>query len=95
MDDSERDVLAYMTFPSQHCTTLHSTNPLERLNTRRSSGAPMSSASSRRSQYRLIVAVLFTQNDGWLLQCRYRKIEGMAAKGVINGDPSSIGGRKR
>jgi hypothetical protein len=32
MDDSEHDVLAYMTFPAQHRTKLHSTNPLERLN---------------------------------------------------------------
>src|SRR5258707_3372469 len=32
MDDSEHEVLAYMTFPAQHRTKLHSTNPLERLN---------------------------------------------------------------
>ena len=32
MDDSEHDVLAYMTFSPQHRTKLHSTNPLERLN---------------------------------------------------------------
>ena len=32
MDDSEHDVLAYITFPAQHRTKLHSTNPLERLN---------------------------------------------------------------
>jgi hypothetical protein len=32
MDDSEADVLAYMAFPAQHRTKLHSTNPLERLN---------------------------------------------------------------
>ncbi len=32
MDDSEHDVLAYMAFPAQHRTKLHSTNPLERLN---------------------------------------------------------------
>ena len=32
MDDSEHDVLAYMTFPAQHRVKLHSTNPLERLN---------------------------------------------------------------
>lgn len=32
MDDSEGDVLAYMAFPAQHRTKLHSTNPLERLN---------------------------------------------------------------
>ena len=32
MNDSEPDVLAYMAFPAQHRTKLHSTNPLERLN---------------------------------------------------------------
>src|SRR3954454_12446520 len=32
MHDSEHDVLAYMAFPTQHRTKLHSTNPLERLN---------------------------------------------------------------
>src|SRR5205823_4343820 len=30
MDDSEHDVLAYMSFPAQHRTKLHSTNTLER-----------------------------------------------------------------
>jgi len=32
MDETEADVLAYMAFPAQHRTRLHSTNPLERLN---------------------------------------------------------------
>jgi transposase-like protein len=32
MDDAEVDVLAYMGFPAQHRTKIHSTNPLERLN---------------------------------------------------------------
>ena len=32
MNDAEHDVLAYMTFPAQHRTKLHSTNPLKRLN---------------------------------------------------------------
>lgn len=32
MDYAEADVLAYMAFPAQHRTKLHSTNPLERLN---------------------------------------------------------------
>jgi transposase-like protein len=32
MDDSEDDVLAYMAYPPQHRTKLHSTNTLERLN---------------------------------------------------------------
>lgn len=32
MDTAEEDVLAYMTFPAQHRAKLHSTNPIERLN---------------------------------------------------------------
>lgn len=32
MDTAEEDMLAYMTFPRQHWTKLHSTNPIERLN---------------------------------------------------------------
>lgn len=32
MDTAEEDVLAYMTFPRQYWTKLHSTNPIERLN---------------------------------------------------------------
>ena len=32
MDENEPDVLATMTFPSQHRTKLHSSNPHERLN---------------------------------------------------------------
>jgi transposase-like protein len=31
MDEREHDVLAYLAFPAQHRTKLHSTNPLERL----------------------------------------------------------------
>ena len=32
LDAAEEDILAYMAFPTQHRTKLHSTNPLERLN---------------------------------------------------------------
>ena len=32
MDTAEEDVLAYLTFPAQHRTRLHSTDPIERLN---------------------------------------------------------------
>lgn len=32
MDEAEADVLAYMDFPTQHRTKLHSIDPLERLN---------------------------------------------------------------
>lgn len=32
MDEAEHDVLATMSFPKEHRTKLHSTNPIERLN---------------------------------------------------------------
>ncbi len=32
MDTAEADVLAYMAFPKEHRTKLHSNNPIERLN---------------------------------------------------------------
>ena len=32
IDEAETDVLAYMAFPAQHRTKIHSTNPIERLN---------------------------------------------------------------
>jgi hypothetical protein len=44
MDESEHDVLAYMAFPAQHCTKLHSTNPLERQHTVRTAGWAISAA---------------------------------------------------
>ena len=47
MNESEHDVLAYMTFPARHRTKLHGTNLLERLH-KESSGALTSSASSQR-----------------------------------------------
>ena len=45
MDHAEADVLAYMGFPAQHRTKLHSTNPIER-STARSNGAARLSGSS-------------------------------------------------
>jgi putative transposase len=72
MDDSEHDVLAYIAFPAQHPTKLHSTNPLERLNKEVKRRADVVGI------IRLISAVLLEQNDEWLLQHRYMLIDGMA-----------------
>src|SRR5919107_235848 len=79
MDESETDVLAYMTFPGPHRTKLHSVNPLERLNKevkRRSDVVGI--FPNEGSILRLIGAVLLEQNDEWQLQHRYMQIEGMA-----------------
>lgn len=80
MDDAEADVLAYMTFPSQHRAKLHSTNPLERLNgeiKRRTDVVgifPNEAAITR-----LVGALLLEQNDEWAVQrCRYMSLETIA-----------------
>ena len=80
MDTAEEDVLAYMTFPEQHRTKLHSTNPLERLNKEVKRRADVVGIfPNEDSITRLIGAVLLEQNDEYQLQNRYMQIEGMTA----------------
>ena len=93
MDDSEHDVLAYMTFSPQHRTKLHSTNPLERLNKEVKRRADVVGIfPNEASITRLIGAVLLEQNDEWLLQHRYMQIEGMAelTPPLIDADPAKL-----
>ena len=79
MDESEHDVLAYLAFPAQHRTKLHSTNPLERLNKEVKRRADVVGIfPDERSIVRLIGAVLLEQNDEWQLQHRYMQLEAMA-----------------
>src|SRR5829696_43086 len=79
MDDSEDDVLAYMAFPAQHRTKLHSTNTLERLNKEVKRRADVVGIfPSEQSILRLIGAVLLEANDEWQLQHRYMQLEAMA-----------------
>ena len=86
-DEAEHDVLAYMSFPQQHRTKLHSTNPLERLNgeiKRRTDVVgkfPFEPAITR-----LAGAILLEQNDAWcgaksLQRARYISLETIAAMG--------------
>jgi transposase-like protein len=79
MDDAETDVLAYTSFPTQHRTKLHSTNPLERLNKevkRRADEADDRVFIGEDADD--VGAVLLEQNDEWQLQHRYMQIEGFA-----------------
>ena len=79
VEDSIDDVLAYMSFPAQHRTKLHSTNPLERLNKEIKRRADVVGIfPNEDSIKRLIGAVLLEANDEWQLQQRYMQIEGMA-----------------
>lgn len=78
LDDAEADVLAYMAFPAQHRTKLHSTNPLERLNKEVKRRADVVGIfPNEDSIIRLIGAVLLEANDEWQLQHRYMQVEAM------------------
>jgi putative transposase len=68
-----------MTFPRQHRTKLHSTNPIERLNKeikRRSDVVGV--FPNEASIMRLIGAVLFEANDNWQTSSRYMMVEAFA-----------------
>lgn len=79
MDASEHDVLAYMAFPRQHRTKLHSTNPIERLNKEVKRRADVVGIfPNEASIMRLIGAVLFEQNDEWQTSSRYMMVEAFA-----------------
>jgi len=92
IDDSEADVLSYMSFPEQHRTKLHSTNPLERLNKEVKRRADVVGIFPNEAAIvRLIGAVLLEQNDEWQLH-RYMQVEAMAdlAAPASDAEPKQI-----
>ncbi len=91
MDEAEQDVLAFMTFPPEHWSKIHSTNPLERLNKeikRRTHVVgifPNEDAITR-----LLGAILAEQNDEWAVARRYMTLETLARLGHHEDTPRPI-----
>ena len=82
MDRAEHDVLAHMTFPREHRSKLHSTNPLERLNgeiKRRTEVVGI--FPNEAAIYRLVGALLLEQTDEWTIQRRFLTLETLANVG--------------
>src|SRR5689334_18819646 len=89
MDEAETDVLAYMGFPPQHRTKLHSTNPLERLNGEiKGRSDVVGIFPNEAAVTRLIGALLLEQreqHDEWTVQrARYMTLETI---GPLSDDP--------
>jgi transposase-like protein len=87
LDDAEADVLAYMTFPPQHRTKLHSTNPIERVNGEIKRRADVVGIFPNEDAIiRLVGAILLEQNDEWAVQrARYMTLETIAP---LSDDPT-------
>jgi putative transposase len=87
MDESEADVLAYMSFPVAHRAKLHSVNPLERLNgeiKRRTDVVDI--FPNEAAIIRLVGALLLEQPDEWAVQrTRYMTLETIA---TLSDDPA-------
>jgi putative transposase len=88
MRDREADMSAYMAFPAQHRTKLHSAKPLERLHKEVKPRADVVGIFSNEAGIiRLIGAALFEQNDDWQSQQRYMMVEAFSEIDAAQIDP--------
>ena len=79
MDEAEPDVLAFMTFPRDHSTKIHSSNPLERVNKeiKRKTNV-VGIFPNEAAVTRLVGAILAEQSDEWAVCRRYITLETLA-----------------
>ena len=76
--EAEEDILAYKTFPSEHQRSIHSTNPLERLNREvRRRTRVVGIFPDRPSVYRLAGTLLMETDEDWQAGRRYFSQESM------------------
>ena len=79
MDEAEADVLAFMTFPRDHSSKIHSSNPLDRVNKeikRRTNVVGI--FPNEAAVTRLVGAILAEQSDEWAVCRRYITLETLA-----------------
>ena len=79
MDTSRDDVLAYMSFPSEHWTQIASTNPLERVNREIKRRADVIGIfPNDEAIIRLVGTLMLETNDEWAVARRYMSLETLA-----------------
>ncbi|MDH5626400.1 MAG: IS256 family transposase [Nitrospira sp.] len=79
MQGAEHDVLAFMDFPKEHRTKIHSTNTIERLNGEiKRRGDVIGIFPNEAAIVRLVGALLLEQNDQYAIQKRYMSLESLA-----------------
>ena len=83
--EAEDDILAYKTFPEKHHRSIHSVNPLERLNREiRRRTRVVGVFPNRASVFRLVGTLLMDVDENWRGRRRYMAQEGM--KKLLNSE---------
>jgi putative transposase len=92
--EAEDDVLAYMSFPTEHWRQIKSSNPLERLNKeiRRRTNV-VGIFPNDAALLRLVTMLLVEQNDEWAVGRRYFSMGSMAKLTGSGATPPLLGGR--